>query len=243
MFYRDGKGQTQPYTWGEFMENLARRVRAQDQPAMVRAKYGVGFGLHGGDLPQRAFNPAIASKTATFRHELSGEVQLAEALITGPLGPDETRQYKQRLAALIRQGEDRPLDNLPPEAVAALRHLAMLPPALTESGTAHPEVSKALHAFRKLVGKDQPDDPAHLNRLLPAERIALEIYDQRLARYAALQTAQLVSLHDAVNLSGIKTMPVGLQNAAAPEIARLQTALAERGPVSYTHLRAHETHH
>ncbi len=229
MFYRDGQGQTQPYTWGEFMENLARRVRAQDQPAMVRAKYGVGFGLTGGDLPQRAFDPAIESKAATFRHEISGEVLVPEALVTGPLGPDETRWYKNRLAALIQQGEDQPLETLPPETLAALRHLTMLSPDLSDASTAHPEVSEALRAFRKLVGKDQPDDPAHLNRLMPAERIALAIYDQRLARYAALQAAQQASMSDAADLSRIKTMPVGLQNAAAPHVSVLQTALAERG--------------
>jgi hypothetical protein len=33
------------YTWAEFLEHLARQVRAQDQPALVRAKEGVGVPL------------------------------------------------------------------------------------------------------------------------------------------------------------------------------------------------------
>lgn len=229
MFYRDGKGQTKPYTWGEFMDHLARRVRAKEQPAMVRAKYGVGFALAGGDMPERAFSPEFTATAATFRHDLSGAVRVPEALITGPLGPDETRQYKQRLATLIQQGEDQPLDTLPPEAQTALRHLAALPPDLADASTAHPEVSNALNTFRKLVGKHQPDDPANLNRLMPAERIALELYDQRLARLAALQAAQLAAIDQSVDLSRIKTLPVGLRNAAAPHVSLLQVALAERG--------------
>ncbi|QVL48547.1 MAG: hypothetical protein KFB96_23685 [Thiocapsa sp.] len=61
-----------------------------------------------------------------------------------------------------------------------------------------------------------------------AERVALEIYDRRIARYAALQAGQQVSLVDAPDLSRIKTLPSGLQRLAAPHLVQLQTALAER---------------
>ncbi|WP_338115801.1 peptidoglycan-binding protein [Thiocystis violacea] len=229
MFYRDGKGQTQPYTWAEFMEHLARRVRAKDQPALTRAKYGVGFELKGGDMPERAFNPEKVSKAAEFRHEISGAVLVPEALVTGPLGPDETRRYKRRLAELVNQGADQPLDRLPPETLSALHHLSVLSPDIQEPSTAHPEVSTALSQFRKLVGKQAPDDPAHRDRLMPAERIALEIYDQRLARYAALQAGQQASLGEAADLSRVRTMPAGLRKAAAPHVSVLQTELAARG--------------
>ncbi len=229
MFYRDGKGQTQPYTWAEFMENLAKRVRAKDQPALARAKYGVGFELKGGDLPERAFDPTRASKAAEFRHEISGAVLLPEALVTGPLGPDETRQYRSRLAVLISQGEDHPLDTLPPETLSALRHLGLLPPDAQDASTANPEVRKALHDFRKLVGKDEPDDPTQLNLLMPAERVALELYDQRLARYAAFQAGQQASVNDAADLKRIKAMPSGLRKYATPHLSVLQGALAARG--------------
>jgi hypothetical protein len=55
------RGGTQPYTWAEFLDNLARHIRAQDQPALVRAKYGVGFDLKGGDMPQWTFDPEAAT--------------------------------------------------------------------------------------------------------------------------------------------------------------------------------------
>ena len=234
MFYRDGRGQSQPYTWAGFMENLARRVRAHDQPALVRGKYGVGFALPGGDMPGWAFDPARPSAVAEFAHANGRTLLIPEALVTGPLSADETRQYKERLAALVRQGEDKPLESLPPAAWSALQYLVFPqlkapPPHLPEPGTAHPQVQKALHSFRKKVGKDAPDEPAHVNLLTPAERVALELYDQRLAHYAELQAGQQASLAAAPDLNRINKMPPGSRRAAAPHIAAVQTALAARG--------------
>jgi hypothetical protein len=229
MFYRDGKGQTQPYTWAEFMDNLARRVRAKDQPALVRAKYGVGFELKGGDMPERLLNPTQVPKAVEFRHEISGKVLLPEALVIGPLSTSERRWYRNRLAELVSRGEDHPMNTLPPETLSTLHHLRLLLPDVPETSTANPEVQKTLRNFRKMVGKDEPDDPAHLNSLMPAERLALEIYDQRLARYAAIQAGQQASVGDAVDLKSVRTMPTGLQKSAAPHIAVLQAALADKG--------------
>ncbi len=226
MFYRDGRGQTQPYTWAEFMQNLASCVQADNQPALVRAKYGVGFELDGGDTPERAFDPEKVSDAAEFGHENGWTLLVPEALITGPLSRDEAEQYKRRLSELVSQRGDEPSDTLPPETLSALRHLRMLPASLEENSTTDPEVRKALHNFRKKVGKDEPDDPAQSNLLMPAERIALEIYDQRLARYAALQARQQASFGDAHDLKHIRKMPAELQRLAAPRIAALQTALA-----------------
>ncbi len=104
---------------------------------------------------------------------------------SGQLDAEETREYKARLAALVAQGDDQPLDRLPPEALAALQHLRLLPPETEEFSTRDPRVSQALRAFRQRVGKAEPDDPAHADRLLPAERVALALYDQRLTRYGS----------------------------------------------------------
>ncbi|MBP6583223.1 MAG: peptidoglycan-binding protein [Chromatiaceae bacterium] len=234
MFYRDGKGGTQPYTWAEFLDHLATQVRAQDQPALVRAKYGVGFDLKGGDMPQWTFDPAAATDAANlpqteFWHEISQTLRVPEALITGPLNREETRQYQMLLAELVTQGEDQPLDTLPPEALSGLRHLKLLPPQIQPVSTADPEVLKALRAFRTLVGKAEPDDPVHASLLLPAERVALEIYDQRLARYAAWQAGQQASAARAPDLNRIKKLPPSLKKRAAPHLATLQTALAGQG--------------
>ncbi len=229
MFYRDGKGQTEPYTWAEFMANLKRRVRAETQPSWVRAKYGVGFELEGGDMPERAFDPAQTSEAAEFRHVKGQSVVVPKALVTGPLDRDETERYKQRLAALVSQGDDEPTDTLPPESLSALHHLGVLPEDVQEVSTAHPQVQNALREFRTMVGKQEPDAPADSSRLMPAERIALEIYDRRLARYAGLQACQQGSSVDAPDLRLIRKMPAGLQRLAAPRIAMLQSALAEQG--------------
>ncbi|EGV18332.1 peptidoglycan-binding protein [Thiocapsa marina] len=228
MFYRDGRGQTQPYTWGEFMDHLARRVRAESQPSMVRAKYGVGFALTGGDMPQWAFDPTKPVEPETFSHGPRRRVTVPAALVTGPLDRDETRHYKALLAALVDRGEDLPAETLPPRAAAALRHLGFLPANVSGTDTGDPAVHEALRDFREAVGKAEPDDPQHRHRLMPAERVALEIYDRRIARYAALQVGQQVSLADAPDLSRIKTLPSGLQRLAAPHLVQLQTALAER---------------
>jgi hypothetical protein len=229
MFYRDGKGQSQPYTWAQFMDHLAKRVRAESQPALVRAKYGVGFSLKGGDLPERAFKPDQVTDAVEFRHENEQSVLLPEALVTGTLSPDEARHYKQRLAALVSQGEDQPTPTLPPEALAALHHLKVLPTKVQDTSTSHPEVRKALQQFRTKVGKDAPDDPAHLNLLMPAERIALELYGQRISRYAGLQAGQQASSREAPDLNRIKKLPKKFQRLASPHLAAVQRALATQG--------------
>jgi hypothetical protein len=231
MFYRDGKERTRPYTWAEFMTHFARRVQAKRQPTLVRAKYGVGFELNGGDSPERAFNPKKQTKTAEF-HDGNGEsVRVPEPLLIGPLNQGETRWYKQRLAELVSRGEDQPTDALPPKALAALHQLRILPLNIHEARTSSPKVRQALHDFRRKVGKDEPDDPAHVNLLMPAERVALEIYGQRLARYAALQAAQHSSLARAraPDLNRIQEMPAWKQRFAALHIAELQRALAAQG--------------
>lgn len=51
--------------------------------------------------------------------------------------------------------------------------------------TNHETVRNALNAFRKLVGKAPPQDPAQADLLLPAERIALEMYAARIKRFLA----------------------------------------------------------
>ncbi len=227
MFYRDGRGQTQPYTWGEFLDHLARRVRADSQPSMVRAKYGVGFEMTGGDMPQWAFDPTKPVEPATFSHGPDRRVTLPKALVTGPLHRDETRHYKALLAALVSRGEDTPLETLPPRVAAALRHLGFLSASASATDTRDPLVLKALHDFRDAVGKAEPDDPEYRHHLMPAERVALEIYDRRIARYAALQAGQQASLVDAPDLSRLKSLPSGLQRLAAPHLVQVQTALAE----------------
>ncbi len=229
MFYRDGKEQTQPYTWAEFLEHLARQIQAQDQPALVRAKYGVGFPLRGGDMPEWAFNPEEVTEPTPFHHELCPTLRLPEALVTGPLDPDETREYQGRLAAIVAAGDDQPLDSLPPETLAALQHLRLLPPEARELDTHDPQVSQALREFRQRVGKAEPDDPAQVDRLLPAERVALALYDQRLTRYAAWQAGQRDSATLAPDLKRIKGMPKGLSKYAAPYLAAVQRALAGQG--------------
>jgi len=229
MFYRDGKGQTEPYTWAEFMEHLAQRVRAENQPALVRAKYGVGFELKGGDTPERAFNPKTVSDAAAFRDDNGQIVLVPEALVTGPLNRDETRQYRERLAALVSAGEDEPADSLPPEALSALHDLGVLAANARQVCPTDTQVYKALREFRSLVGKAEPDDPSQRDLLMPAERVALEIYGQRLARYARLQARQIASSADAVDLKRVGKMPVALRRSAAPHIAVLQNALADQG--------------
>lgn len=232
MFYRDGKGQTQPYTWAEFLDNLARRIQADRQPALVRAKYGVGFDLKGGDLQGRSFDPQKVVTTRMFRNRHGQTLRLPEALVIGPLDGDETQFYKQRLAALVDQGDDEPMDGLPPESLAALFQLGLLTEGAQEAQGSHPRVWKALRAFREWVGKAEPDDPANANRLMPAERVALEVYDRRLSRYAAIQACQQASASEAADLAGIPKLPVGLQRIAAPHVALVQGALAAQGLLS-----------
>ncbi len=228
MFYRDGKGQTQPYTWAEFYESLARRVRSKEQPAMVRAKYGVGFGLNGGDMPQWVFDPDQPGEAVELRHEISAAVLVPEKLITGPLEAGEARHYKARLAELLSHGEDQPLTP-PPRALSALRHLGLLPTDAHDVGAESPEVREALQAFRAMVGKDAPTDPAQLAMLLPTERVALELYDRRLARYAALQASQQAALEQSLDLTRIRGMLKGQRQSSRPHIRVLQKALTEEG--------------
>ncbi len=229
MFYRDGVGQSDPYTWAEFMDQLALRVHAESQPALVRAKYGVGFDLNGGDIPARAFDPDHGAEPAEFRGRDGRTVLVPEALITGPLNTEETERFRQRLEALVRQGDDEPTEVLPPESLSALQHLGILSPEARESSTDDPEIQAALGAFRERVGKAEPDDPDQVNRLMPAERIALEAYDLRIRHFAALQACQEASWFEAPDLNRVTDLPAGARRSAAPHIAAVQTALSQLG--------------
>ena len=229
MFYRDAKARTDPYTWAEFMDALAARVQSRRQPAMVRAKYGVGFEVNGGDMPGWTPEDDKTAKLVEFHDQAGGRVILSEKLLTAPLDADEMQAYKMRLAELVARGEAEPLAAMPSSAVLALQHLGVLAPDLAEVAADSSELRKALTAFRTLVGKDEPDDPALADRLMPTERVALELYDQRLAQYAALQSAQQTVLAEAVDLLEINGLLKRHRRASRPYVARLQRALAEEG--------------
>ncbi len=139
MFYRDGRKKTDPYTWAEFMSALAKRVQAKRQPAMVRAKYGVGFQINGGDMPGWAMNTDEPTEVVEFRHEISGSVLVPKTLITGPLDFAETHDYRKRLAELIREGETSPTS--PSSVVSAFQHLGVLAPGDKDFDADSPEVA------------------------------------------------------------------------------------------------------
>lgn len=220
MFYRDGASRSDPYTWAEFLSHLKRRVKADRQPALVRAKYGVGFALTGGDTPRWRFEPGAAGARSqlslTLRRANGGGVAAPRARLTAPLDRREMQDYQRRLAALIALGQAAPSAVLSDAAARALWRLGLLerpessdlaaqggdaadPIARfgTDMGvgfgtvlrTDHPAVREALHDFRALVGKAPPDDPAHADLLLPAERVALEVYAARIERILAAEPA------------------------------------------------------
>jgi hypothetical protein len=143
-------------------------------------------------------------------------LDLPRAQILEPLDMRELRDYQRRLAGLIALGEAEPTTVLSTAAARALWRLGVLEPpadALPEAVTAadddpaalfgtdmgpgwgkvlrtdQPAVRAALHAFRELVGKAEPDDPAHADLLLPAERVALEVYGARIERLVGVRRA------------------------------------------------------
>lgn len=217
MFYRDGAGRGDPYTWAEFLEHLAGRVRAAQQPRLVRAKYGVGFELNGGDMPKWSFDPNHPGKTTRLRLDDGRSVEMPKARLTAPMDAQETRDYQRRLAALIGFGEAEPSPILSDAAAATLYRLGLLDgPA--DGGEPVPQtwadvvsalgidmglgwgtvldtdreaVREALNAFRKLVGKAPPVDPTQTDLLLPAERVALEIYGARIEAFVAAQEPRM----------------------------------------------------
>jgi hypothetical protein len=220
MFYRDGQNRGDPYTWAEFLQHLQRRVKADRQPALVRAKYGVGFYLEGGDMPRWAFDPdapgSNAGATLAVQLDDGTTLDLPRAQILEPLDMRELRDYQRRLAGLIALGEAEPTTVLSTAAARALWRLGVLEPPAdappeavtaadddpaalfgTDMGpgwgkvlrTDQPAVRAALHAFRELVGKAEPDDPAHADLMLPAERVALEVYGARIERLVAAHRA------------------------------------------------------
>jgi hypothetical protein len=140
-------------------------------------------------------------------------LDLPRAQLLEPLDGRELRDYQRRLATLIGLGEAEPTAVLSVAAARTLWRLGLLtPPAEAAPGTVaaadagdpaalfgtdmgpgwgrvlrtdHPAVRAALHAFRELVGKAEPDDPAQADLLLPAERVALETYGKRIERLVA----------------------------------------------------------
>jgi hypothetical protein len=229
MFYRDGHGKRDPYTWAEFMSALSNRVKARQQPIMVRAKYGVGFDLDGGDMPGWSRNNGASSAMLELGHEAEPAVVIPKSLLTAPLNADERRAYKRSLAALIAAGEDRPMSAFSPPIVLAFQHLGLMPADETDFDTYAQRLYEALREFRTLVGKNEPDDPALAEKVLPAERVALELYDHRVARYTALQGAQEAAMARALDLTAIRGLLKSHRSASKPHVAELQRALAERG--------------
>ncbi len=215
MFYRDGPERTDPYTWAEFLDHLARRVKAEQQPRLVRAKYGVGFALNGGDMPRWTHPPDRPGEPMTLRRDDGRPLALPKGEITAALDQRELRDYQRRLATLIALDDAAPAPTLSDLAAAGLYRLGLLRPDAeaaeaeattptlaetrsllgTDMGpgwgvvlhTGNPRVRDALHAFRALIGKSEPDDPAQADLLLPAERVALEVYADRIARLTALR--------------------------------------------------------
>lgn len=229
MFYRDGHAKSDPYTWSEFMSALSRRVHARRQPGMVRAKYGVGFQMNGGDSSDWTLKDDKAPDMVELRHEIGNSIKVPQKLLTGPLDTAERRAYKRRLAALIRAGEARPVSVYSPPIVVALQHLNLVSPDEMDFDAYGQALRDALGTFRKLVGKHAPDDPALADKVMPAERVALEIYDQRIARYAALQSGQQAAIDRALDLRAIRRLLKRHRHASKPHIATLQKALALHG--------------
>ncbi len=199
MFYRDGLGRTDPYTWAEFLQHIARRVKADQQPKLVRAKYGVGFRLEGGDMPRWAFDPTNPGADLALRLADGSRLAMPKARLTEPLTLTEMRDYQRRLLALVRLGPGPgPTDTLSDAAAHMLHRLGLLGPDPFDAlavdlglGFGHrlrtttPAVRDALHAFRELVGKAPPDDPANIDLVLPAEHAAMEAYGRRIAHFIA----------------------------------------------------------
>jgi hypothetical protein len=229
MFYRDAKDRSDPYTWAEFMSALSKRVQARRQPALVRAKYGVGFPLNGGDMPERSLASDSRLRMRTLGHEIGGSIVVSEQVLTGPLNTVEKQVYKERLADLIRDGATQPASVYSAPIVLALQRLGLFTNRATDFETYTEGLHEALRSFRAMVGKGEPDDPALIDKVMPAERVALAIYEQRVARYAALQFAQQAVMPHALDLASIRGLLKSHQRASRPHIAELQKALAEEG--------------
>lgn len=211
MFYRDGTDRGDPYTWAEFLEHLSDRVQAAQQPRLVRAKYGVGFELNGGDMPHWSVDPNHSGTLIRLRLDDGRHIEMPRARLIAPLDAREMRDYQRQLATLISSGEAEPTTILSNAATTTLYRLGLLSGHVTDAQAAalnradlmaklgtdmdsgagivlhtnHETVRNALNAFRKLVGKAPPQDPAQADLLLPAERIALEMYAARIKRFLA----------------------------------------------------------
>jgi hypothetical protein len=210
MFFRDGESRGDPYTWAEFLEHLSRRVRADRQPELVRAKYGVGFPYRGGDMSAWLEALERPGRSIQLRRDDGSRLAIPQAEITVTLTDAETREYQRRLASLLALGQAQPSDWLSDTAALTLFRLGLLQserhgdepsdwsitgddplaPWRLERGlgadavvsTEHPAVRDALDRFRKLVGKAPPEQAANQDLVLPAERVALEVYGGRVER-------------------------------------------------------------
>lgn len=229
---------TEPRTWGQFMDNLKAKAAADNNPALVRQKYGVGFDLKRGDTPgwsAQGQNPQqLAASVTPFATDSGTPAPLPKGLVYGPLNKDEQARYVSRLAGMVQQGQDQPRADLSPEETVwltgALKRQGVLPPATPpQTPVTDPAVVAAMQKFRKRVGMGEPDNPAHAAMLTPMLQAALETYDARLQPYLVQQEKQGPAHASALNLATLGKADPATRQAAAPQILALKEGMKNAG--------------
>ncbi len=188
--------------------------------------------------------PTAASKSgADLKRETTGffatsgeEVRLPKSFVYQGLSKEEQATYRERFAhEALRGGYNRGQSQLDPAEttwlMASLKRQGLLPQDSAARDFNDPRVKQALSAFQEKVGIVVPPESRGL--LMPATKVALSIYNERIDTLAGRQLEQQRGLK-APGVLDLKRLAKLEKNdserqAAEPQIKELKEALASKG--------------
>lgn len=233
-----------PRTYGEVRQTLEGIMSVGGR--LARESLGVGYD----ERPTAAQKSgADLKREATSFFATSGEeVRLPKSFVYQGLSKEEQATYRERFAKeALHGGANKGQKELTPEEttwlIASLKRQGVLAQDSAAKDFSDPRVKQALAAFQEKVGMVVPPESRGL--LMPAAKVALGIYNERIDTLAGRQLEQQHGLKAAGVLDLKKLAKLGKddperKNVDPEAITKLKKVLAEKGFLARpSHLETH----
>lgn len=232
-----------PRTYGEVRQILEGIMSVGGR--LARESLGVGYDER----------PTAAQKSgADLKREMTSffatsgeEVRLPKSFVYQGLSKEEQATYRERFAhEALRGGYNKGQDKLNPEEttwlIASLKRQGVLAQDSAARDFSDPRLKQALAAFQEKVGMAVPPESRGL--LMPAAKVALGIYNERIDMLAGRQLEQQRGLK-APGVSDLRKLAKlekddPERKAAEPQILALKEALGAKGLLARpSHVETH----